>query len=61
MTPKVARVMEASTEGGYTITPAAIAVAIRAALVECQNESGQVTIQSLYEFTCELESKYNQN
>lgn len=61
MTPEVARVMEAATAGGYTITPAALAAAIRAAIFETREESGQPSIQSLYQFTYELESKRNQS
>ena len=61
MTPEVSRVMDAATLGGYAITPAAIAAAIRASIVECRDESGQVSIQALYQFTYELDSKRNQS
>lgn len=61
MTPEVSRVMDAATAAGYTITPAALAVAIRASIAECRDENGQTSIQSLYQFTCELESKRNQS
>ncbi len=61
MTPEVARVMEAATAGGYTITPAALAAAIRAAIFESRGDGGQATMQRLYQFTCELESRRNQS
>ena len=47
--------MDSATQGGYEITPAAIAVAIRAALMECKDSKGQLCIGNLYELTCELE------
>ena len=50
------RVFDAATEGGYTITPAALVVAIRASLMECRGENGQVDLSKVYELTCELEN-----
>ena len=47
--------MDAATRGGYEITPAAIAVSIRAALMECKDSNGKLCFGSLYELTCELE------
>ena len=55
MSPQVSRILDAATEGGYEITPAAIAVAIRAALIECRDSRGQLSLSNLYELTCELD------
>lgn len=48
--------MEVATSGGYELTPAAMAMAIRAAVLECSDEAGRLNIPSLYELTVELES-----
>ena len=50
------RVFNAATEGGYTITPEALVVAIRTALMECRDSKGQVELSKVYELTCELEN-----
>jgi len=55
MSPQVSRILDAATQGGYEITPAAIAVAIRAALMESRDSKGQPSLSSLYELTCELD------
>jgi len=55
MSPQVSRILDAATQGGYEITPAAIAVAIRAALMESRDSKGQPNISNLYQLTCELE------
>jgi len=56
MDKKAARVMEVATSGGYELTPPAVAMAIRAAIIECSDEAGRLNIPSLYELTVELES-----
>lgn len=55
MSPQVSRIFEAATEGGYEITPAALAVAIRAALIESKDNKGQPSLSNLYQLTCELD------
>ena len=55
------RVFEAATEGGYTITPEALSVAIRVALMECRGSNGQVELSKVYELTCEIENLRNEN
>lgn len=55
MSPEVSRILDAATQGGYEITPAAIAVAIRAALMESRDSQGQVNLSNLYQLTCELD------
>ena len=57
MDEKAARVMEVATSCGYELTPAAMAMAIRAAVLECSDEAGRLNIPSLYELTLKLESQ----
>ena len=56
MSESASRVYDAVTEGGMSITPIAIAAAIRCAAMECQDEKGQISLARMYELTCELES-----
>ena len=56
MTESASRVYDAVTAGGMSITPEAIAAAIRGAAMECRDEKGQISLAKLYELTCELES-----
>lgn len=56
MSPKVTRIIEAATLGGYEITPAALATAIRAAIMESKDSNGQPNLSHLYQLTCELEN-----
>ena len=55
MSPQVSRILEATTQGGYEITGPALAVAIRAALMECRDSTGQPSLTELYQLTCELD------
>ena len=56
MTFDVHKVIDASTAAGRQITPAALAVAIRAAAMQCiDSETGSISTAKLYELTCELE------
>ena len=54
--PSASRVFDVATEGGYTITPQALAVAIRTAAIECRDDNGIVSLSRLYELTCDLEN-----
>ena len=56
MSDSANRVFDAATRGGMGITPTALAVAIRAAAMECRDETGQVSLAKLYELTCEINS-----
>jgi hypothetical protein len=56
MTESASRVYDAVTAGGMSITPEAIAAAIRCAAMECRDEKGQISLARMYELTCELES-----
>ena len=49
--------MEVATSCGYELTPAAMAMAIRAAVLECSDDAGRLNIPSLYELTLKLESQ----
>lgn len=49
-------VFEAATRGGNYITPQAISEAIRVAIINSKDDSGQISILKLYELTCEIES-----
>ena len=49
--------MEVATSCGYELTPAAMAMAIRAAVLECSDDAGRLNIPSLYELTIKLESQ----
>jgi len=51
----VRKVINDASMGGSTITPLALAVAIRSAAMQCRDEHGNISISRLYEFTCELE------
>lgn len=48
-------VFQAATLGGYSITGPAIAMAIRAAIIECTDEQGKLNVHDLYDLTCKLE------
>lgn len=50
------RVFESAIKGGYEITPQALAVAIRAAAMECRDSNGNISLAKMYELTCQLES-----
>lgn len=52
----VRKVIDEATRGGLQITPTALAVAIRAAAMQCRDERGNINLGQLYELTCELES-----
>ena len=56
MSESSSRVYDAVTAGGMSITPEAIAAAIRCAAMECRDEKGQISLARMYELTCELES-----
>ena len=56
MSDSASRVYDAVTAGGMSITPEAIAAAIRCAAMECRDEGGQISLARIYELTCELES-----
>ncbi len=56
MSESASRVYDAVTEGGMSITPEAIAAAIRCAAMECRDAKGNVSLSRMYELTCELES-----
>ncbi len=56
MSESASRVYDAVTAGGMSITPEAIAAAIRCAAMECRDEEGQISLARMYELTCELES-----
>ena len=56
MSESASRVYDAVTAGGMSITPEAIAAAIRCAAMECRDEKGQISLARMYELTCELES-----
>jgi hypothetical protein len=56
MTESASRVYDAVTAGGMSITPEAIAAAIRCAAMECRDQKGQISLARMYELTCELES-----
>jgi len=51
------KVFEDAILGGMEITPAALAAAIRSALIECRDPRGQLSLAKLYELTCELDRK----
>ena len=57
MDQKAARVMEVATSCGYELTPAAMAMAIRAAVLECSDATGSLNVSCLYELTLKLESQ----
>ena len=56
MSESASRVYDAVTVGGMGITPMALAVAIRAAAMECRDDNGNISLARMYELTCELES-----
>ena len=56
MSESASRVYDAVTEGGMSITPEAIAAAIRCAAMECRDSDGNISLSRMYELTCELES-----
>lgn len=51
----VRKVIDDATRGGREITPTALAVAIRSAVMQCRDERGNINLCQLYELTCELE------
>ena len=56
MSEKASRVYDAACGGGHEITPASIGVAIRAALLECTDEKGNLNLPELYNLTGDLYS-----
>ncbi len=48
-------VFQTATLGGYSITGPAVAIAIRAAILECTDETGKLNVSDLYDLTCKLE------
>ena len=56
MSESASRVYDAVTEGGMSITPEAIAAAIRCAAMECRDANGNISLTRMFELTCELES-----
>ena len=48
-------VFQASTLAGYTITGPALAIAIRAAIIESTDETGKLNVTDLYNLTCKLD------
>ncbi len=56
MSESALRVFDAATRGGMTITPQVIVVAIRAAMMECRDEMGQVSSAKMFELTCDIEN-----
>ncbi len=52
----VSRILDSAERGGY-VNPTALAVAIRAAVKECLDHNGMVSMASLYELSCQLERK----
>ena len=56
MYDSASRVYDAVTQAGMSITPEAIAAAIRCAAMECQDSNGNVSLAKMYELTCELEA-----
>lgn len=56
MSDSASRVYDAVTQAGMSITPEAIAAAIRCAAMECRDANGNVSLAKMYELTCELES-----
>ena len=56
MSQKASRVFDAACEGGHEITPASLGVAIRAALLECTDDKGNLNLPELYNLTGELYS-----
>ena len=51
----VHEILEEACRGGREITPAALAIAIRAAAQQCIDDRGNVSTGLLYELTCQLE------
>ena len=49
-------VYNAATRGGMSITPDVLSVAIRAAVMECRDARGQLSLSKLYELTCDIEN-----
>ena len=56
MSESASRVYDAVTRGGMSITPNAISVAIRSAVMECRDARGQLSLSKLYELTCDIEN-----
>ena len=56
MRDAASRVYDAATRGGMSITPNALSVAIRSAVMECRDARGQLSLAQLYELTCDIES-----
>ena len=50
------RILDSAGKGGH-INPTALAVGIRAAVRECLDHNGMVSMTSLYELSCELEKR----
>lgn len=50
------RILDSAGKGGH-VNPTALAVAIRAAVKECLDHNGMVSMASLYELSCQLEKK----
>ena len=56
MSDSSSRVYDAVTQAGMSITPEAIAAAIRCAAMECRDANGNISLARIYELTYELES-----
>ena len=56
MSESALRVFDLATRGGMNITPEAIVVAIRSAMIECTDEMGQVSSSKMFELTCDIEN-----
>jgi len=49
-------VFEDATVAGREITPPALAIAIRSALIHCRDDRGQLSVAKLYDLTSDLEN-----
>ena len=50
------RILDSAGKGGH-VNPTALAVGIRAAVRECLDHNGMVSMAALYELSCELEKR----